>query len=319
MTTLITFFTSFLDAGFLPEGAFSNKAKGTTAASFLKLSASPRSAALAETLNPSQADPLAGLQMPASYLGAPDASNFALGSGFLPEGIIQANALYGHPVGSKKIVLAVHEVLQPSLGLYDVLGNKTGEFRPADMAVGLTVAGGPQPVRWGAGLSFLQSKIGPGISGQGMAANLGMNIPYGRFADPNLSFSLAAVNIGPPVKWGSRSVALPLKGQAQMGYKMGEMAFLALDVIAPVDQTAYGAASMEWKLAFNNEPLADGGDPESGLAVRVGVNSKNKTESFTGKLSFGLGLYLGGLTIDAALAPFGDLGFFPRVGLSMAF
>ncbi|MBI4668991.1 MAG: hypothetical protein HY747_07370 [Elusimicrobia bacterium] len=246
-----------LRAGFLPDNAFSNKARGTTAASFLKLSASPRTTALADTINISAADPLAGFHMPAFYSAFPGQRNAAL-----------ASRESGFP--------------------------------------------------WGASLSFAQSKIGPEISGQAAFVNLGLAVPYGYFADPNLSFSFSVINLGPPADWNSRAVALPLRGQIQMGYKVGELSFLSLDGFLPVDQAAYGAVSIEWKMPFEDAGR-DSQDPEAGLAVRVGVTSKNKTDNFSGKTSFGLGLYLGRLVIDAGLAPFGNMGFYPHFGINLAF
>ncbi|MEK7287044.1 MAG: hypothetical protein AAB091_00600 [Elusimicrobiota bacterium] len=305
-------------AGFLPEGAFTNSAAGSTAASFLKLPTSARAASLADSINYSASDPAAGIQAPSLFNGAPERHQFALTSALLPDNIVQASAVYGYPIGAKKIVLAVHEIIQPALTLYDAQVNRVGEFRPSDSAVMIAYASQESACPWGIGLGYEYSRIGPNLSGSGVYANLSGNIPFGYFNDPNLSLAAAIMNLGPASQWAGRSVPLPLRGQIEMSYKMGDLMFLTLDLITPADHAPYGAASIEWKLPFG-EPPQPNENPRSGLAVRLGATSKTKPDSFAGRMSFGLGLYLGSLTLDAGVAPFGNFGFFPKVGINFNF
>ncbi|MBI4063815.1 MAG: hypothetical protein HY401_05885 [Elusimicrobia bacterium] len=307
-------------ADFLPKNAFSNKARGTTAASFLKIAASARASALADSIALGPNDPLGGFGMPAAYASNSQRKHLALASGILPENIVQTAVTAGIPYrANAKLAFSVHQIIQPSLTLYDNLGSNVGEFRPTDTAIGAGYAASAKEIRWGFSLFYLYSKIGPSLSGSGVSSNFGLHLPYDYFEDPNLSLGLAVVNFGPPAKWGSRSTPLPMKAQAQAGYKLGALTFLNLDLALPADQAPYGIASLEWKIPLGTTDAALTEASGNGFSVRLGITSKNKTDSVTDKLSFGLGLALGKAVVDASFASFGNLGFFPRLGLNLAF
>lgn len=303
-------------AGFLPEGAFTNAASGLTAAGFLKLPTSARSAALSGSISHTASDPAGGFAMPSLFNGTEERHQVALASALLPENIVQATAAIGFPIQSRKIVVAVHEILQPALTLYDAHAGRAGEFRPMDTAVMVAWASQQGACPWGVGLGYLNSQIAPGLSGTGVFLNAGGALPFGFFNDPNLSLVGAIINMGPEASWAGKNVPLPLRGQVEMDYKLGTLMTLSLQATAPVDQTPYGAAAIEWTLPFGEAPALNE-DPSGGLAIRVGASSRTKTDTFSGRMSFGLGFYLGGLTVDAGFAPFGNLGFFPRLGLTL--
>ncbi|MBI4370415.1 MAG: hypothetical protein HY547_09325 [Elusimicrobia bacterium] len=321
MIILNTFLPTLGWTGTIPDYPFSNKARGTTGAAFLKLPVSARNSSLADTIGYSMIDPLSGWRDPSAFAGPPGRHYLAFASGFLPESIIQAAVAYGHALGrdgNKKFFLSANEIIQPPLTLYDTLGQETGEFSPLDSAVAAGYAAHGNDWRWGMDLTYIQSNISPTYNGRGIAASAGLGLLNGFFTDPNLSLGFALNNAGPALDWAGHKVPLPLIIQSHMGYKVGDPIFLFFDLMTPVDQAAYGAVSFEWKIPF--QLLASGSiDPATGLAIRSGATFKNNTESFVEKMSFGLGLYLGDVAIDAGMSSFGDLGYVPHVGVNLDF
>ena len=301
--------------GFFPNNPFTDSARGTTAAAFLKLNPSARSSALADTLTDQNHDFTAGFSNPLAFAGIAEKQSLAFTSAFLPEQIIEASFAYGRPAGNGKLIFATHELVEPSIALYDSLGNKTGDFSPWDAAlhVGYAVKS-ESGIPLGVNLVYINTKIGPNLSGWSTAVNFGFGFPPGFFADQNLGLAFSIANLGPPIKIKDATFPLPFRFQTEMAYHLSREALLNLDIFLPVDQAPYVGTGFEWKIPFVS--AAANQDPSSGAAVRFGITNKNKTESITNKISFGLGIYFSRFTLDLAMASFGNLGFYPKLGFS---
>lgn len=325
-------------ADMFPNGAFTEKAKGTAAAAFLKVNPSVRGAALADSLSMAASDPASGFHNPAAFNTSSSGPYFSMTSGLMPEDIVQGAVFYGHPYKGGKIFAGTHQVYQPSINLYDVFGTKTGTFRPWDASFVTGYAGMGRMIPWGASIQFLQSKIGPGISGNAVAVSAGAALPFGYFADRNLSMALAFSNLGTPMKIGSKDYPLPFRTQGHIGYRMTQVFFMNFDTFLQADQAPYISSSFEWKIPFVSTYSKEGempsqqeietffeekpdfrGDPRYGLSLWGGVTTRNKTDSFADKLSFGLRMYLASLTLDAGAASFGNLGMQPRFNITVYF
>lgn len=307
-----------LHAAFFPDNPFTDKARGTTGAAFLKLAPSARCSALGESISIAVSDPASSFYTPAIAAHIPNGF-LALSSGLLVEDILQAGAIFALPAASGKILIGSQQIIEPAIKLYDKFGSNIGEFSPLDYTIHAGYASINAAIPSSFHLNYIETRVGPSLTGKGVALGFGFGFPYGFFIDPNTSITFAVSNLGPALKIGDKSFPLPLRSQIQFGYKLAPSFFANADLAFPVDQAPFAIGSLEWKF-----PLGTGGpmsaiETASGLAIRVGITSKNKTKDFTDKLSYGLGLHLGNLLFDASAAPFGNLGLFPRLGLSLLF
>ena len=303
---------------FFPKDPFTDKARGTTAASFLKLNPSARGASLADTLTDQNHDFTAGFLNPIAFANGAQKKSLAITSSLLPESIVEASLAYGWPAGNGKIILATHELIEPGIALYDSLGNKTGDFSPWDAALHAGYAVKSESgIPLGAHLAYINTNVGPGLSGWSLAGNFGFSFPSGFFADQNLGLAFSFTNLGLPIKIGGKEFPLPFRFQSEMSYHLSREALLGLELFLPVDQAPYVGVGFEWKIPFVSGVPKE--DSSSGAAIRFGITNKNKTDSITNKLSFGLGVYFSRLALDIGMASFGNLGFYPKLGFSFNF
>ncbi|MEK6542845.1 MAG: hypothetical protein AABZ44_00190 [Elusimicrobiota bacterium] len=304
-------------AGMFPSAPFTQKARGQAAAAFLKIPTSARRASLGGSLSLAIADPAAVFQSPAAA-ATTDNNTLALTSSFLPEDMTQACVAGAVNTGSKRFLYGINALQQAPITLYNAFGTSDGSFSPLDYEVMFGIATKGQAAPAAATVNFLQTKIGPGLSGTSASADLSIGFPFGYFMDPNTSMSLALLNVGPSMKIGSKNFPLPLRAQLQGGYKLTDTYFIGADVVLPVDQEPFLVGSLEWKIPFAQEGTKMI-ETLPGLSIRTAITSQNRTDDFTDKLSFGIGLQVGSMSLDVGAAPFGNLGLFPRLSLNLYF
>jgi hypothetical protein len=328
--------------GFLPENAFTDKARASTVAQFLKINPSVRSSALADSLSTGSLDPAAGFWMPAAFNGMPKRGFFSASSGLLPEDTVQASVFLGIPEGNATIVLGSYEIVQAPLGLYDSLGTKTGEFSPLDGSALVGVAFRVGKSLWGLHATYFESRIAPKLTAKGATGSFGISFPFGFFNDPNISMGLALSHWGPMASVGSAKKSVPSRIQGSLGYRLNRHLAMNADYLVPVDQTPYLAGSLELKIPFSRmtktpdawdsaiptpeelerffeERPEHASDPRFGLSFWAGMTTKNKVQETVEKFSFGMRLYMGPFTLDGGAASLGQLGIAPRVSLGIFF
>lgn len=284
--------------GLFPDNAFTDDARGLTAAQFLKVPPSARFAALGGCglalrgpdsffLNPAGAasgGPGAKAAS-ASYealLGGASRTGLVFSRGS-SAGVFSAGLLYNDASPGEKL---------------DGAGSGSGaEFAAYDAAAG---AGWARSFGWGdlgVNLKYLKSRLAE-ASGASAALDAGFII---RALPPSRTeLALALRNFGPPLKLGSEKAALPSELAGGLRWKYSGVLNIFLEGRMPSDHSPFLALAGEWLLPYNEA---------SGLALRAGLNFKNYSDhGFMGTFAGGFGLRFGGLTLDYAFAPYGDLG-----------
>lgn len=286
--------------GFLPPGAFSDGARGTTAAGFLKVPPSARIDALGGCglaaggvdsffLNPAgvvQASGPGGIAAAVSYealLQGASRTGLVL-SDHTRAGAFSAGLLYN----------------DASQGLENIDGAGTGsgtDIAAYDAAFGAGWARSFGGADFGLNLKYLRSRLAE-ASGDSFAADAGVIL--GRSPGAGTEYAIALRNFGPPLKLGSEKAPLPAELGAGLRWKYSPDFNLFAEGRMPSDHAPYLAFAGEWL-------ITSGG--VSGFFVRAGLNFKNYSDQgFMGAFAGGFGLKLGTFSLDYAFTPYGDLG-----------
>ncbi len=304
LTAALILAPSSAQAGLLPDGAFSDDARGTTAAAFLK---SPPAARL-EALGG------AGLAAP-----APDSVFFNPAA---LAGLRRAYAVSGYEAMLESAYRGALAFALPasggkawsagavfgSGGKLDILnarGDYGGSFTHYDAALFLSAAFPLRDGGFGFSVKGIRSALG-GVSAVGAAVDLGY-ISYSRRRDgADIAFTLR--NLGTPLKYEEESDPLPLELAAGLLWRYAGGFRLMADGRMPADHAPYFMLGGEYGVPFGN--------PAS-FALRAGFSSRNLDDlGAAGAISGGFGLGLGGAAFDYAFVPYGDLGATHRATLS---
>ena len=295
-------------ADVFPHGAFSDDARGTTSASFLKSPASAR---------------LAALGSGGGALRAPDAFfSDPAGTAYLPKG--SSALLLGYEslledsgrtavAGLKSVgggVLGIGALYRYESGLkkYDDLGVSGGGFEAYDTAL---IGSYGKRFGWvdaGLAVKYIRSKIYDRSAG---TAAMDAGVLIKDQMNSAAEFAVFARNFGTPMKLGSAAAPLPFELGAAMSLRYSKSFILFLDGRAPVDHAPYLILAGEYGIPFAGA---------SELFLRCGANFKNYTDlGFMGAVSGGFGLKLGNAGLDYAYVPYGDLGVTHRFTLVWSF
>ncbi len=291
---------------------------GYAGAAFLKFSPSPRGTGMGEAYtsitedaysawwNPAGLGSVEGPELAATY----NASMQDVTSQYLS---VAYPLRYGSTLGFNVTRLSV----APFQG-YDAQGLKTGKVESSDMAVGGAYGRAllkdeiERPVlNVGAGLKIIRETLAD-ASANTAALDLGA-VYYIRPAHywmkkvPAQEFrvGLALKNIGPGLKFDSRSSPLPMSatlGGSWHSHPGGSASLiLSLDQTFSNDEKYYAALGAEY-VAFQL------------LSFRAGYRTGQEMGS---GLRIGVGFRLSMLDIDYSMSPYGDLGSMHKVGVSM--
>jgi len=300
-------------AGFLPDGAFSDKAAGTTAAAFLKLPAGARAQALGSSYSAAVDNSDALFWNPAGLGRMEEAGLSEVGFSYnaLLETSYSGTLSYARPFASRGGVLgfAAEYFSQSAITRYDVFGNSQGNFKPVDLALSAAYGKAFGRIFGGAAVKFIRSAI-DNTSGSSFALDLGVQADrVTDLGEGALDAGFSIRNIGPPLQLGSVSDPLPMKMQGGVLWHISPTVGGLLDIHIPVDQDPYFSIGSEATFPF--------GDRMKG-SVRGGYNiSRDRNIDGLTAMSAGFGLDLFRFRLDYAWVPFGDLGTTHRI--SMAF
>ncbi len=295
-------------AGLFPPDAFSDSARGTVAASFLKSPASARLAALGSG-GGALHGPDAFFCNPAgaSYLPA-GSSVFLLGYESLLEG--SGRTAFAGLKSIKSGVLGIGALYRYETGLikYDEIGGEAGGLEAYDAAL---IGSYGARFAWGsAGLAvkYIRSKL---YDRSGGAAALDLGLLIKDKGGSSTEFAVFARNLGLPLKPGSVSEPLPLELGGALSLRYSKEFNLFIDGRAPVDHSPYLILAGEYSSLFSGS---------SGLFLRAGLNFKNYADlGVMGALCAGFGVKLGSAGLDYAFVPYGDLGVTHRFTLGWSF
>lgn len=283
--------------GIFPDNSFTDSARGTTSAQFLKVPPSARFAALGGSgLSLKGADAFflnpAGLR--AGYGQAACASYETLLEGASRTGLVYSA---GSMVGTFSAGL-LYQNAGPGLETLDGAraGNGT-EFSAYDAAVGAGWASSFGRTDLGVTLKYIKSKLAD-VSGDSVAMDAGLIFRGLRNSEADLA--LAVRNFGPPLELGTESAPLPFELAGGLRWKFSSGVNIFLEGRLPADHAPYITLAGEWGIAASRH---------AGIFLRSGLNFKNYDEhGFMGVFNGGFGLKLRGLSLDYAFSPYGELG-----------
>lgn len=199
----------------------------------------------------------------------------------------------------------------------DASGNLTGDFTARDLAFSAGKGFALGAFRAGASLKYVDQKIDDS-SAHAAAADLGLlYLPEGS----GLRYGAALSNLGTKVKFREESYPLPLTFMAGASVVLEDTPLmLAAQVELPNDSDAALRLGAEYSPSKNlrlrfGYKTSSSSDRDAILGRELGGSSGGVSSLFG--FFAGAGVYVGGLSLDYALAPYGDLGSAHRVSVSM--
>lgn len=295
-------------AGLFPDSSFSDSARGTTSAQFLKVPASARLAAMggaglalygpdAYFLNPAGLAALAPREssLQASYeslLGAASRTGLSYSRG-AGASVFSAGLIYQDSGAGLQTLDAAGRVAGGGIAAYD-------------MAAGAGWAGRFSRVDAGLNLKYISSRLAE-TSGRTAALDAGLTFRAG--PDSATDFAIAVRNLGAPLKLGSASAPLPFEAGGGLRWRRTPELDILLEGRLPCDHAPYVILAGEWHTAGEHPAFF----------ARAGLNSRNYDDhGFMGSFAGGFGLKLGGFSIDYAFTPYGELGAAHRFTAGLA-
>ncbi len=293
-------------AGLFPDHAFSDDARGLAGAQFLKVPPSARFASLAGAgLSLYGAD--AFFLNPAGAYGRNGALSVSYGA--LLAGSSRTGLVFSRPSGRGTLSAAlIYNNYTPGLDVLDGAGGGNGaEVTAYDAAAG---AGWARRFGWldlGVNLKYIKSRLAE-ASGATVALDAGIVL---RQPSPSRTeLALAARNFGPPMKLGSEKAPLPFELAGGLKWKYAPDFNILMEGRLPCDHAPYLVFAGELFLPYS---------ADSGLFLRSGINFKNYDDhGAMGAFAGGFGVKLGGLSLDYAFSPYGELGAAHRLTAGLA-
>jgi hypothetical protein len=310
---VLLFLALALPAILSPLSLFASGA-GTTAASFLKVSMSPRAVAMAGAFGALADDSGAVFVNPAG-LAQFEAREVGLGFTTYLQEAKMGNLSYSGAVAGRRFGFGASFLNVGGIekrGLNDSAGvvGELGTFDANDMSFSFATAKKgflPDAIEGldaGCAVKFIRSSI-DSKSAFGVAADAGAIY----HASPKINLSLAIQNLGTKMKFEDSADPLPLNIAAGALYRLSSKFNLTAELSEYVnDEKFYPAFGAEYWL-------------REGFALRGGYKSGYDTSNLGASvgLSLGFGLKVSGLGVDYAYLPFGDLGNVHRFGFWMQF
>jgi len=297
----------FFTVLFLSASAPARGDTGTAALSFLKLDSGARAAAVGGAFTAGGSDVFGVFYNPALASVLPG-HEIGLMHNILVEGIKQEEIFYAFPLDGKVSLFAgLNMLLSGSMDGYAYTPDgpeSTGSFSSKDMAGYAGAA-----VKMNEALSFggTFKYYYQGVDSESAnAAGADLGLLY-RFKNYRAGASVS--NIGNKIKVGFDSFDLPMIVRAGVSGKFRDILTVSADYINYNDSGAAGAAGAELDI-----PLKEIGK----VALRAGYRKGGADNAGSG-ISAGAGFAAGGLSIDYAYVPYGDLGGANRISMNFSF
>lgn len=199
------------------------------------------------------------------------------------------------------------------------LGAATGDFTARDLAFSAGRGFELGRFRAGAAVRYVSQKIG-GDSAHAAAADLGLLYsPEGS----RVKYGASLANLGTKIKFKEDAFPLPLTFRAGASVELWDVPLLlAAQADFPNDSGAALRLGGEYRAAENfrlrlGYKTSSSGDRDAILGRELGGGATGVSSLFG--FFAGVGLYMGGFSLDYALAPYGELGSAHRVSFSMKF
>ena len=301
---VIMVLTLFANAGY---AAFSSADLGTSAASFLKLGAGARPAAMGNCYGAVANDSTAIYWNPAglAQVDAKDGSATLMHAAWFQD-ISYEWASYARPIENWGVVgIGVQYLSYGSLNQTDISGLDVGTFTPNGLAISLGYARSINGFDLGANVKYISSTILNTASAY--AVDLGA---MRRFWNNKLSLGVSMQNMGTSLQYESDQEPLPFNIRVGAAYKIQGNWLIASDLNAPIDGPQYYGFGTEYMQRLS---------PEVEVGIRAGYNTQNVNTGGSTGFTAGLGVKYLDYSIDYAFVPYGNLGSTNRISLSVEF
>lgn len=282
-------------ADFLPENAFSDDARGTTSAAFLKNIASARFSAMGQT--GSTVEDIESIFYNPAGIDFPVYSNgFVLSYQKLLEESYKTDMAYIFKGNNLRYGFGLSYNSYGSFEKLNSIGQVYGSFSPYDYAFIYGMSGDKKNSSYGINFKFIHSDL-IYEKAYSFAVDMGLIVHPDR--QDKKSYSLVVRNLGFPMKLGEKSFPLPMEIIGGMKYPYSYNLNLLLDAKLPVDENPYLCAGLEWVLPFESFQFS----------LRTGANTRKKNGlGFVYGFSAGFGLNINGIVFDYSYVPYSDLG-----------
>lgn len=284
-------------------GAYAATA-GTSAASFLKIDASARSAALAGAMAAPADDSNTLFYNPAG-LAQIERGDASFTHNEWIEGVRMETLSVAAPLADGwGWGAGVNYLFTDKVDKTDVSGNNIGTFNAT--AGAFTAGVGKrlgQSFYAGANIKVVREAMADN-SGSAVAGDVGSSYRWNRL---NVAFSMS--NIGSSLKMGSEGFPLPLTWRLGSSWQFNPMAFATAQVDKANDSDTVFRLAGEYRLTFAQELT---------FALRAGFRTAKAEETGSG-FTLGAGFGMDDYRFDYAFVPMGDLGSTHRMSLCFKF
>jgi hypothetical protein len=276
---------------------------GTSSASFLKMGAGARAAAMGESFVSVADDATATYWNPAGLAQVQDIQVSAMQNTHFVDTQYQHLAAV-KPLEKFTLGLSLARMDYGSIDSYSAGDVRDGNFNASSLGVGLSAGMKMgETLAVGSTVRFIQESI-ESESATGFAADLGL-----QYTPSRITFAGAVQNIGTSMKMVQESAALPLTVRLGASTKiLEEKLLLSAGLSKPND----ASAALQMGVEFNMNSL---------LTLRGGYKLVSGASDLGGLVGVtgGLGVKFNRFNVDYAVTPFGDLGLSHRVSLMVRF
>jgi len=296
-------------------GDFTRDAVGTTAGQFLKLAVNARATAMGEAYSAMTDEASAMYWNPAGLIKVRRHSVVLMHSAYLADTSFDYASYARHLRNIGTFGVSVQYMNSGEMNETNVSGQKTGTFRPYDIAVSMGFAAYviglnkfPEE-RWtmGASVKIIRSHIVKDDST--IAADIGILTPY--IFDESMQIAMVAQNLMGSLNYDVDDSPLPMTLRFGSRALVSKNLDVTFDAVAPRDNYPYLATGMEYRLNVARYLT---------LALRGGANTRAIFD-YEGmrNVSMGFGISGGGLGVDYSYNPFGVLGGAHRLSATISF
>jgi hypothetical protein len=296
-------------------GSFDRSGVGTTAAQFLKLSATARGSALAECMTVLADDASALYWNPAALIEIQKRSVVFTHAAYIADTYYDY-AAYGQKFGDMGAFGAsIQYMNHGNLTGTNASGIETGSFTPYDLAVSMGfssyISGFNKYPEERFVLGVSAKVISSKIVNQDSTITMDAGILTPWLMNNRFRMGLTAQNIMGGLRFGNETSKMPFLGKLGGRVRLLSMWDLLFDVAAPVDNYPYASAATEIRVNVLENLRVD---------LRAGATTRAASDlDGLRNVSFGLGFAGSTLGLDYAFNPFGDLGNAHRVTLKVSF
>ncbi len=283
---------------------FSRAAVGTTGSEFMLFDTSARGIAMGGAYCAATNDASSLYWNPAGLAQVPRFSATFLHAVYIADVSYNAASMAKRVNDSSVLAFGVRYLDAGAIAHTDINGLNRGEFHPrsylAELGWGQSVydlSDSEVDVSMGVTVKYMHTDLLAHANAFG--GDFGLHSRY-YGTSHTYDVAMALQNMGIGQKFDQTRDTLPMRARFGGGMRLTKPLLLTIEAVAPLNNVPYGAAGMEYTLDIQKTMQG---------AVRFGVNTMNfDSLGVTSILNFGLGLKVGDLSFDYALAPTGDLG-----------